>query len=83
MKSLKFSALISFLLGIFSFLWLVLDFAALTDIRHGWEPNFDAEWRVVSLSFIPLTFFHISFYVTMFLLFKFLKKQNSKHAEIY
>jgi len=77
MKSLKISAFTSFLLGIISFIWMVLDYAALTDIWHGLEPNYDAEWSVVSLSFIPLTLFHISVFITVILLFRYLRTQNS------
>jgi hypothetical protein len=76
MKTLKISAIVTLILGVISLLWLVADFAALTDIWHNNEPNLDAEWWVVSRGFIPLTLFHLSTLVTLFVLFNKLRKQQ-------
>lgn len=76
MKSLKNCALVSFFLGIISFIWLVVNFAALTDIWYANEPNLDVEWQVVSISFLPFTLFHISVFITLILLLKFLRQQK-------
>jgi len=53
-------------LGLISSAWLVLDFAALTDIFHGREPNLAEEWQVVSWSILPLGLFHLASILTLF-----------------
>ena len=68
--------MISLVLGVISLIWLALDFAALTDIWHGLEPNYDMEWQIVSWGFIPLTLFHISALVTLTLFLRANKKQQ-------
>ncbi len=75
MNTLTVSAIISFVLGTISFLWLATEFAALTDIWRGIEPNLEDEWWVVKYSFIPLTLFHLSV-LTMLLKFFYLRIKN-------
>ena len=77
MKKLRISALTSLVLAVVSFLWLIANFLALTDIWHGWEPNLDLEWSIVSYSFIPAVLFHLSVLVTLLFMFDFLRKQRA------
>lgn len=78
MKTLRITAGICSVMGIISLLRLILEFAALTDIGQGVEPNLEAEWRVVKYSFLPLTVFHFSVFAMLFMLFRSLKRERSK-----
>ena len=50
--------------GTISFLWLILDYLALTDIWHG-ETNLDLEWKIVAIGFIVHLIFYLSIAVTL------------------
>lgn len=75
MRKLKTSASISVMLGAISVLGIFLNFLALTDIGHG-EPDLSLEWKVVRIGFLFIALFHVSTFVTLSQIFKFLKKQD-------
>lgn len=75
MKKLKYCAIISSIIGVISFLWLILDFLALTDVWHG-EPDLQVEWMIVSYGFIPHLLFYFSIIVTFVFLFSMLRKNK-------
>ena len=58
MKDRTFFAKLLFMLGILSIFAVFACFLGLTDIYHG-EPDLDAEWRIVQISFIIILIFNI------------------------
>ena len=70
MKALKTSAFVSITLGILSFLWLVMDYLALTDIWHD-EPDTSLEWKIVPYGFLVHATFYVTITITFILLFQF------------
>jgi hypothetical protein len=50
--------LVSIVLGILSLAAFILGRLAMTDIFHG-EPDLTLEWRMVSISFLPILAFHV------------------------
>lgn len=75
--NLKVFVVLSAILGVISFLWLLLDYLALTDIWQGGESNLDHEWVVVAISFVPIIFFHLCVFLTLILVFKSIKKKEA------
>jgi hypothetical protein len=49
---------VSIVVGLVSLVFFVLERLALTDILHG-EPDLGLEWRIVSVSFLPILLFHL------------------------
>jgi hypothetical protein len=76
MLKLKISSIITILLGAVSLLWIIYDYIALTNAVYEYGKNLIEPWRIVSIGFIPIILFHISAFVTMYLLFGFLKTQK-------
>ena len=76
MLKLKISSVITILLGAVSLLWIIYDYIALTNAVYEYGKNLIEPWRIVSIGFIPIILFHISAFVTMYLLFSFLKTQK-------
>jgi hypothetical protein len=76
MLKLKISSVITILLGVISLLWIIYDYIALTNAVYEYGKNLIEPWRIVSIGFIPIILFHISAFVTFYLLFGFLKKQK-------
>jgi hypothetical protein len=76
MLKLKVSSVITILLGVVSLLWIIYDYIALTNAVYEYGKNLIEPWRIVSIGFIPIILFHISAFVTMYLLFAFLKTQK-------
>ena len=78
MKVLKISTIFSITLGILSFLWLIMDFFALTDIWHG-EPDTNLEWKIVSYGFLVHVVFYVSIAITFVLLFRDIRINKRKN----
>ncbi|MCX6150859.1 MAG: hypothetical protein NTX22_10065 [Ignavibacteriales bacterium] len=78
MFKLKISSIITILIGAVSFLWTVYDYIALSNsvALYNKGQNLVDYWRNVSLGFIPIILFHISFFITMYFLFGYLKAQK-------
>ncbi len=57
-------------LGVISLFLLMADYLALTDIWRSREPDLQGEWLVVALSFVPIIFFHLCVFITLFFVFK-------------
>lgn len=76
MIKLKISSVITIILGAVSLLWIIYDYVALTNAVYEYGKNLIEPWRIVSIGFIPITLFHISAFITFYLLFGFLKKQK-------
>lgn len=57
------SVTVTLTLFIISFLFIIFDFMALSDIGHG-EANLSLEWSIVTISIIPFFLFFISFFLT-------------------
>ena len=77
MKGLRINIIISLILGIISFLWLIMDYLALTDIWHA-EPDPYLEWQIVTYGFIAHTVFYISIFITFLILFRFFRLNRKK-----
>jgi len=75
MKQLKTYSIVTIVFGVISATGIIFSHLALTDIWHG-EPNPDTEWKVVQVAFFFIILFHVSAFVTLFKLFKVLKKGN-------
>lgn len=75
MKQLKIYAIISVVLGVLSFIGIILSHLALTDISHC-EPNTDMEWKIVQAGFVVIILFHVFVFITLYRLFIFLRKEN-------
>jgi hypothetical protein len=58
MKTIKRWWTASLVLGCLSLFSFILERLALTDIFHG-EPDLNLEWRVVSVSLLPILAFHV------------------------
>jgi hypothetical protein len=82
MNGLKITSWVTLGLGIISFVWLGLAFAALTDIWHGIESDLSAEWWIVSRGFVPLALFHLSAFVTLILTINYFKKTRPGFNQI-
>ncbi|MCU7496288.1 MAG: hypothetical protein HF314_02095 [Ignavibacteria bacterium] len=85
MLKLKITAIITLILGVISLGWIFYDYLALTDIVYNYGGGLDAKRRVVTLGFIPIILFHFAFFITMYFLFDFLKKQKpviKEHARL-
>jgi hypothetical protein len=78
-KMLSIRGLISFMLGLISFLWLIIDWAALDDYANEYltGSTYSLEWLVLYIGFIPHTVFILSFYFIFFKSIIKLKNQNS------
>lgn len=76
MIKLKISAIITILLGIVSFGWIIYDYIALADILYNYNTDPSPKQHAVTLGFIPIILFHIAFFITMYLLFIFLKEHK-------
>jgi hypothetical protein len=76
MFKLKFSAVVTILLGIVSLLWTIYDYIALTNAVYKYGDNLMDWWKNVSFGFIPIILFHISAFVTIYFLFGYLKRQK-------
>jgi len=78
MKSKRIIFWTTAILGVVSFLILVLYHMALVDIWHeNGRPNFwhgqgpaPLEWKLLSIGFWPMFIFHIAFFISAFPLFK-------------
>ena len=66
------------LIGIFSFICLIGDLAALSDIGKQYQVGLSttSEWRYLYLAFIPHVVFHILMLITLYLTFSLFKNQN-------
>jgi len=76
MLKVKISAYISVVIGIVSILWVIYDYVVLANSAYKPEEFYSIVWRNVSLGFIPIVLFHISFFITVYFLFGYLKKQK-------
>ena len=75
MKQLKSYSFVTIVFGIISVAGLLFSHLALTDIWHG-EPNLDMEWRIVQVAFFFIILFHVSAFITLYKLLRFLKREN-------
>jgi len=61
-------------LGLISFLFVIFDYLALTDIWHG-EADVTGEWTIVTISVFPIVAFHILFVI--FVVIPFLNRKRT------
>ncbi len=76
MLKLKLGAYISGILGTVSILWVIYDYVILTNAVYKPEDFYSVVWRNISLGFVPIVLFHISVFITLYLLFNYLKNQK-------
>ena len=76
MNKLEISAKVTAGMGVLFILALIFSFLALTDIWHDIEPNLNAEWNVVRVSFLIESLFFISVVVTLAQVFRFSQRQE-------
>ncbi|MGE5497105.1 MAG: hypothetical protein ACM3Q2_03505 [Syntrophothermus sp.] len=79
MWKIKTFAIITVLLGIISFGFIVYDYFALTEILYnrGDSAALTEKLRIITLGFIPIVLFHIALFVFIYLLFAYLKAQKT------
>lgn len=85
MLKLKIAAVITVILGLISLVWIFYDYFALTNIVYDQGQDLTYMRKIVTLGFIPIILFHFAFFITMYFLFDFLKKQKSvikEHARL-
>ncbi len=74
--------LVTVIMGLISFLFVIADYLALHDIWHDRDPDLGGEWSIVSLSFIPFALFHILFAIyVVFPYFNTRKPDSAGQAE--
>lgn len=76
MTKLRVSAIITILLGLVSFGWVVYDYIALADIMYNYGTDPSPKQHSVTIGFIPIILFHVAFFITMYFLFDFLKEHK-------
>lgn len=76
MLKLRISAIITILLGLISFGWVVYDYVALADIMYNYGTDPTPKQHTVTIGFIPIILFHVAFFITMYFLFDFLKNHK-------
>ncbi|MGE5431616.1 MAG: hypothetical protein ACM3QX_11115 [Syntrophomonadaceae bacterium] len=84
MTKLKIAAVITIILGLISLAWIFYDYFALTNIAYSFnetltpmrKEELNSMSKIVTLGFIPIILFHFAFFITMYLLFEFLKIQK-------
>lgn len=83
MWKIKTFAVITVLLGIISFGFIIYDYFALTDIvyNRGEAAGLTDKLRIITLGFIPIVLFHAALFVFMYLLFAYLKSQKVFNRE--
>lgn len=77
MQKLKVSLYLTLILAIISFILLVFDFIFLNKIYSGIEGT-GFEWSLVAFSGIFFLIFYISLFITIKMVFNFLKKKISR-----
>ncbi len=75
MLKLRMAAIITTLLGIVSLAWIIYDYILIA--AYSTQENPFGDWKMVSLGFVPIILFHFSFFITMYILFDFLKNHKT------
>ncbi|UZR94104.1 hypothetical protein [Chondrinema litorale] len=85
MKLLSNAAKVNILIGTISFLVLLLAYSSFTDILSKSATNAEVlseEQFYFQLATAAVTLFHISTFVTLYFLFKYIRKKRNKPEEI-
>jgi len=76
MKIVRRLLIASVACGLASLVFFIFGRLAMTDIFHG-EPDLTLEWRIVSIGFLPILFFHLLSVVAASLAIRFIGRSNS------
>ena len=79
-KKLKTSATTTLILGLLSISWIAIDYLALKSIWQNEKVNLSFEWIIVLVSAVPIIIFHFSFFITLYYLFRFIRKYRHESS---
>jgi hypothetical protein len=77
MRKVKGSIYITLILGIISFVFLFIDVVIILNLQKGLaDPHL--EIRTITYSLVPFALFYISFFYTIYLILRFMRKSVKK-----
>lgn len=80
-EKLKTNALITFILGLLSSTWIVIDYFVLDTIINEGLSKFSLEWILVIISGLAFIAFHFSAFVTIYYAFRLIRKIKSEQKK--
>ena len=80
-QKLRTNLLITFILGLLSVTWIIIDYFVLDTIINEGLSKFSLEWILVIISGIAFIAFHISVFVTIYYSLRLLRKIKSENKK--